>query len=84
MYLIICSFVSGHTVVAIFKSITLVIQMGNLRSSDEECCRVCWFQGFERVVKTKLVCTRKSIRFLFLFSTKTGGWCHNQLTVGSS
>ena len=36
------------------------------------------FQGFEGVDTTKLVCTRKSFKFLFLFRAKTRGWCHNQ------
>ena len=42
------------------------------------------FQGFGGVHITRLVCTRKSFKFLFLFMAKIGGWCHNQLTVGSS
>ena len=42
------------------------------------------FQGSGGVDTTRLVCTRKSFKFLFLFRAKIGGRCHNQLTVGSS
>ena len=42
------------------------------------------FQGFGGVGTTRSGCTRKSFKFLFLFRAKIGGWCHNQLTVGSS